>query len=160
MMMMGAGAIGALVIGNAIKSNLRMADRQAEGMVVDATTLGELDSMERASDEGFDIKKKWEAILDNRTRESHQELDGTVIPLDKEFKEGLSRPRDPNAEPEEIYNCRCDLGYVTGKRKNRTRAARQGEVTGSYKKDSSFKGTKTVTVPNMTYREWQRWRSR
>ena len=143
-----------------IVSNRKLSDRNTEGSVYDATTLGELDSMERAQDEGFTVLKFWMAIKDNRTRDSHIELDGKRIPLDAEFKEGLSRPRDPHGALSEICNCRCDLGWDTGGRRNRTMAARKGTVTGSYKKNSSFKGTKTITVPNMTYKEWQRWRSR
>ena len=58
------------------------------------------------------------------------------------------------------HNCRCKLLYDTGHRRSATRAAREGDVHGSYKKPSSFTGTKTVSVPNMTYKEWMQWRSR
>lgn len=156
--MLAAKALAAYAVGNIIKSNLRMCDGQAEGMAVDARTLGELDSMHRADDEGYEILKVWMAVLDNRTRESHAELDGVAIPLNETFDNGCDRPRDPKGSLEETINCRCDLGYDTGERRNRKRAAREGIVTGSYKKDSSFRGTKTVQVPDMTYREWQRWR--
>lgn len=158
-MMMGIGAIAALVIGRMIVRNIRMSNETARGMVYDSSSLGVLDSLARTEDEGFEVKKKWIAVLDNRTRDSHADLDGMEIPLDEEFLPGLSRPRDPNAPLEETINCRCKLGYSTGNRGNRTRAAREGIVTGSYKLDSSFTGTRTVTVPNMTYREWQKWRS-
>ena len=153
-----AKALALYTVGNVIKSNLRMMDGQAEGTAMDARTLGELDSMCRADDEGYEVLKVWMATLDNRTRESHADLDGVAIPVNDVFDNGCERPRDPNGAPEEICNCRCDLGVDTGGRKNRTRAAREGKVTGSYKKPESFKGTHTVTVDNMSYREWQRWR--
>lgn len=160
LMMMGIAAITEMTVSKLINGNQKMSNRQVDSVIIDACTLGELDSMERADDEGFTVLKYWMAVLDNRTRDSHAELDGERIPLDAEFKEGLSRPRDPNGDPEEICNCRCDLGYDTGGRRNRTRAAREGYVSGSYKNPESFKNTHTVTVSNMTYKEWQRWRSR
>lgn len=160
LMMVGVDVITELTVTKLIDGNHRMSDRQVDSVIIDAGTLGELDSMERADDEGFTVMKYWIATLDNRTRDSHVELDGVRIPLDAEFKEGLSRPLDPNGDPAEICNCRCDLGYDTGGRRNRTRAARQGVVSGSYKNPESFNNTHTVTVPNMTYKEWQKWRSR
>ena len=100
-----------------------------------------------------------EPDVDNRTRHSHAALDGKEIPLDGIFDNGCSRPRDPNGRPEEICNCRCSLKYVrVGGEKGQTRSARQGEVTGSYKKSSSFKGTKSVEVENIPYKEFMKWR--
>ena len=159
-MMMGAGAIAAMVVSRMISRNQRIANENAEGVVYDASSLGVYDGIARTNDEGYDTLKKWIAVLDSRTRDSHRDLDGEEIPLDEEFKPNLMRPRDPNAPPAERKYCRCKLGYSTGGRPNRTRAARQGEVTGSYLLDSSFRGTRTVTVPNMNYREWQKWRSK
>lgn len=159
-MMMGAGAIAAMVVSRMISRNQRIANENAEGMVYDSSSLGVYDGIARTNDEGYDTLKKWIAVLDSRTRDSHRDLDGEEIPLDEEFKPNLMRPRDPDAPPAETKYCRCKLGYSTGGRPNRTRAARQGEVTGSYLLDSSFRGTRTVTVPNMNYREWQKWRSK
>lgn len=160
MMMLGAGAIAAMVVERMISRNQRIANENAEGVVYDASSLGVYDGIARTNDEGYDTLKKWIAVLDSRTRDSHRDLDGEEIPLDEEFKANLMRPRDPNAPPAETRYCRCKLGYSTGGRPNRTRAAREGEVTGSYRLDSSFRGTRTVTVPNMNYREWQTWRSK
>lgn len=150
------------IIDNAVRvtvqKNRNSANRQASDMAADAESLGRLDSFSRVEDEGFQIKKKWVATLDNRTRESHADLDGVVIDLDDEFLDGLSRPRDPNGAPEEIYNCRCTLAYEAGQKASETRAERVGTVTGSYKRSSSFTDTETGKVSNMTYKEWQKWR--
>ena len=144
---------------NTTQKNYNSAMRQASDMAGDAESLGRLDSYCRAEDEGYDIKKVWVATLDNRTRESHVELDGKSIALGEEFLDGLSRPRDPNGELAEICNCRCTLTYDIGQKKSDTRADRIGDVKGSYKHSSSFAGTATGSVKNMTYKEWQKWRS-
>lgn len=142
-----------------VKKNKDLANLHSRDMATGAENKGRLDTMYRASDFGFDLKKRWNATKDNRTRDSHAHLDGKVLPLDGEFLPGLSQPRDPHGAPAEIYNCRCWLSYVVdGAKRTGTMAARKGTVTGSYKKPSSFKGTETVHVPNMTYTEWAKWR--
>lgn len=145
-----------------VNKNQNSANRQASDTATDAENKGRLDSMYRAYDEGFEVKKYWVATLDNRTRETHIEYDGLdPVELDYEYAPGLKRPKDPDCElKEEVCNCRCEIFYSTGRRRSATRGAREGDVTGSYKKSSSFKGTKTVSIPNMSYREWMAWRSR
>lgn len=127
-------------------------------------SIGKYVSWERADYYGVDIQKTWIATLDNRTRDTHIAYDGKVVGLDEEFAPHLKYPRDPDAKancPWEYYNCRCTLGKVVIGYKSDQRAARKGDVTGSYKKDSSFAGTKTITIPNMTYTEWyKKWRSK
>jgi len=49
------------------------------------------------------------ATLDERTRESHAEIDGEIVDIDKEFSNGLMYPADPDGEPAEVYNCRCTM---------------------------------------------------
>lgn len=148
-----------------VDSNAAAMQRTASDMTTDAESKGRLDGMYRAEDEiqeeddGFEMKKKWVATLDNVTRPSHQEYDSMdSIPLDDEWAPGLSRPRDPNAELSEIINCRCEMIYDVGQEEATTRAARHGDVTGRVDRDSSFEGTKTITVKNMTYKEWMEWR--
>lgn len=138
--------------------NYNSAVMNNSGQLSYAENYARLDSMRRASDEGFKRKKVWRAMLDNRTRDSHARLDGVAIPLGQKFDNGLLQPRDRNGTPEEVCNCRCSLWYDVGQSRSKTRVARQGEVTGSYKKSSSFKGTKSIEVPNMTYEEWKKWR--
>jgi hypothetical protein len=144
------------------RKNRDGANRQASDMATDAENKGRLDSMYRASDEGFKVKKIWIATLDNRTRETHIEYDGVgPVDLDYEYYPGLKKPKDPNCDNlAEVCNCRCRLIYNTGHKRSATRAARSGEVTGSYKKPQSFKNTTTEKVKNMTYKEWMKWRSK
>lgn len=144
------------------RKNRDSSNRQANDMFTDAESKGRLDSMYRAYDEGFEVKKFWIATLDNRTRETHIKYDSMEpVELDYEYAPGLKKPKDPNCSiMAEVCNCRCTLKYNTGHRRSATRAARQGDVHGSYKRPSSFTGTETVSVPNMTYKEWMAWRSR
>lgn len=159
--------LGASVIfGNAAKKtaekNKDSAFRQASDMMTGAENSGRLDSMYRAYDEGFSVKKYWIATLDNRTRDAHIMYDGMdPVELDYEYAPGLKKPKDQNCSiMEEVCNCRCRILYDTGRGKSSTRTAREGEVTGSYKKSSSFEDTKTINVSQMTYKDWMKWRSK
>lgn len=141
-----------------VNKNVASAKMQSSGMLSDAENKGRFDSIARANDEGFKVGKTWKATLDNRTRDSHADLDGVTIPIDELFDNGLLKPRDPNGALSEICNCRCRLGYDVGQSKGATRSYRSGDVTGSFKKSSSFTGTTSETISNMTYREWMQWR--
>ena len=160
LLLLGAYAIMKRSANSAVEKNRNSASMHSEGMGTDAENKARLDGMYRASDIGVKVQKQWRATLDNRTRDSHAHLDGTTIDIDELFDNGLEYPRDPNGEPAEICNCRCRLRYVTPYTKYETRSARQGEVRGSYKKDSSFRGTKSIEIENMSYAEWMRWRAR
>lgn len=159
LLLLGASAIMKRSANSTVEKNRNSASMHNIGMGTDAENKARLDGMYWAEYLGNRMHKEWIATLDNRTRHSHAMLDGVAIPLNEIFDNGCSRPRDPNGRPEEICNCRCSLEYVrVGGEPGRTRAARQGTVTGSYKKYSSFKGTKSIEVPNMSYREFMKWR--
>ena len=159
LLLLGASAIMKRSANSTVEKNRNSASMHNIGMGTDAENKARLDGMYWAEYLGNRMHKSWIATLDNRTRHSHAMLDGVDIPLDEIFDNGCSRPRDPNGRPEEICNCRCSLEYVrVGGEHGRTRSARQGTVTGSYKKYSSFKGTKSIEVPNMSYREFMKWR--
>lgn len=160
LLLLGAYAIMKRSANSAVEKNHNSASMHSEGMGTDSENKARIDGMYRASDIGVKVQKQWRATLDNRTRDSHAHLDGTTIDIDELFDNGLEYPRDPNGEPAEICNCRCRLRYVTPYTKYETRSARQGEVRGSYKKDSSFSGTKSIEIENMSYAEWMRWRAR
>lgn len=58
----------------------------------------------------------WHAIIDKRTRDTHAEVNGTVLPIDIPFEVGgylMPYPRsdEMGAPPEEIVNCRCSVTY-------------------------------------------------
>ena len=159
LLLLGASAIMKRSANSIVEKNRNSASMHNIGMGTDAENKARLDGMYWAEYLGNRMNKAWIATLDNRTRHSHAMLDGVAIPLNEIFDNGCSRPRDPNGRPEEICNCRCSLEYVrVGGEPGRVRSARQGTVTGSYKKYSSFNGTKSIEVPNMSYREFMKWR--
>lgn len=71
-----------------------------------------LDSAQAAVKAGVDTVKQWVAILDSRTRESHQRVDGEWVELNEKFSNGLFLPGDKNAPPAEIVNCRCKAVFI------------------------------------------------
>ena len=158
LLLLGASAIMKRSANSAVEKNRNSASMHNSGMGTDAENRARLDGMHRAEDMGNSITKIWISTLDNRTRDAHADRDGEEIALDDEFAPGLSRPRDPNGAPEEICNCRCSLKYGVGQSKGKTRSSRIGTVTGSYKDDRSFRGTKSVEIANMSYKEWMKWR--
>lgn len=160
LLLLGAYAIMKRSANSAVEKNRNSASMHSEGMGTDAENKARLDGMYRASDIGVKVQKQWRATLDNRTRDSHRSLDGETIDIDATFDNGLKYPREPGGASSEICHCRCRLRYVTPYTKYETRSARQGEVRGSYKKDSSFRGTKSIEIENMSYAEWMRRRDR
>lgn len=60
--------------------------------------------------------KTWISRRDDRVRETHVILDNQKVPVDGLFTSPsgavLRYPRDPEAPPEEIINCRCFLTYA------------------------------------------------
>ena len=50
---------------------------------------------------------QWIAAHDDRVRDSHEELDGEIIPLGGTYSNGLAYPGDTNGPLEEWINCRC-----------------------------------------------------
>ena len=158
LLLLGASAIMKRSANSAVEKNRNSASMHNSGMGTDAENRARLDGMHRAEDMGNSLTKIWISTLDNRTRDAHADRDGEEIALDDEFAPGLTRPRDPNGAPEEICNCRCSLKYGVGQSKGKTRSSRLGTVTGSYKDDRSFRGTKSVEIANMSYKEWMKWR--
>ena len=65
-----------------------------------------------AKDAGCDIVKQWVAVLDARTRDSHQAVDGEWVEMDAKFSNGLRYPCDPNGSAAEVVNCRCKVAHL------------------------------------------------
>ncbi len=71
--------------------------------------------MEQAIETGAisrtDVTFVWHATQDDRTRDSHAEMDGQEVAMGESFITGngnaLEFPGDPNGPPEEVINCRC-----------------------------------------------------
>jgi len=81
------------------------------------TTTAMNTAMDVAAEQtGIMIEKVWIASIDDRTRDSHADLDGVQVPKNEPFRtsngNSLDYPGDPNGRPEEIINCRCTVGYV------------------------------------------------
>jgi len=64
-------------------------------------------------------KKKWVATLDDRVRDSHQALHGTVVGAKEPFvtRQGdrLMHPGDPRAPGRAVINCRCTVIAIVEK---------------------------------------------
>ncbi len=64
-----------------------------------------------------EIKKKWQAILDSRTRPSHVIADNQVVPVNAKFNVGghaAEYPRDASLPIAETANCRCVAFHYWG----------------------------------------------
>jgi SPP1 gp7 family putative phage head morphogenesis protein len=60
---------------------------------------------------GLEIQKVWIATSDQRTRDSHAEVNGERVAKDEAFGNGLLYPHDPNGDAGEVINCRCTIGW-------------------------------------------------
>ena len=88
--------------------------RNARTMTTAFENLGRLDGMKKMQDNGIALQKEWLATMDDKTRDSHAELNGQKANIDEPFHSSLGDimyPGDPNAEPSNYYNCRCTLLY-------------------------------------------------
>lgn len=83
--------------------------RNARTMTTTSENSGRLAGMKEAEEKGIVYEKQWMATNDDRTRESHAELDGVSVPIDEPFPNGLMYPADMSGAPEEVYNCRCSM---------------------------------------------------
>lgn len=92
-----------------VSNNEAAAMRNARTMVTGAENRGRLDSYNELNEQGVVQKKKWIATPDDRTRESHLEIDGEEVDIGDKFTNGLDFPGDPSGDPSEVYNCRCTM---------------------------------------------------
>ena len=72
---------------------------------------GRMESLEHASNQGVILKKVWVSTLDDRTRDSHQDLDGVSVGMEEQFEiRGLTTDGPGMfGVPEEDINCRCTI---------------------------------------------------
>lgn len=83
--------------------------RNARTAMTGAENAGRLGSYVDAKNMGIKLRKQWMATLDERTRQSHSDIDGEIVDVDKKFSNGLMYPADPDGKPAEVYNCRCTM---------------------------------------------------
>lgn len=60
--------------------------------------------------------KTWLTMLDDKVRDTHEEIEGTTIGIDEYFQVGDSEMRFPHdmelaPNPNEVINCRCAIDY-------------------------------------------------
>ena len=129
--------------------NRNAAIRNARTAVTGAQNAGRQASYERAAEMGIQVRKKWVATIDKRTRHSHAELDGKIVAYNEKFRSILGSemmyPGDREGKPADVYNCRCTVSAVEKdgiEAEPRMRRIRD-PVTG-----------KNVVVQDVTYSEW------
>lgn len=122
--------------------NQAQAVRHARTALGGAICAGQQANIEDAQKMGIECLKEWVATLDDRTRDSHQALDGQRVEPDEVFSNGCAYPCDPNGEPKEVYNCRCALKTiikgVNEERGRRIAKDEKGEYV--YLDDVTYKG--------------------
>ena len=52
---------------------------------------------------------QWLSARDVRVRDTHADIDGDVVDLGEQFRNGLRFPCEVGGPPEEVINCRCTL---------------------------------------------------
>ena len=115
-----------------------------------AQNSGRIERLHEAEEMGIRAQKRWMATLDDRTRDSHRDMDGETVDMDEKFSNGLMYPGDPATNDfAEICNCRCTMVYV------------YPEFTQSFERSASLgygeEGHHQYeTVKDMTYREWEK----
>lgn len=143
-------AIGKIAnrVQNLSDANRSGAIRNARTAVTGAQNAGRQASYNQAKEMGLQLRKRWIATKDNRTRHAHAMLDGQTVELDKPFEiEGqkLMFPGDPTGLARLVWNCRCTMrtvekeGIEAEPRQMRVRDPEAG---------------RNVLVEEMTYDEW------
>ena len=131
--------------------NRTSAVRAARTAVTGAENAGRMDSYKAASDMGIEVRKRWVATKDGRTRHAHRRLDGQTVDWNESFASELGKiryPGDPRAKPANVYNCRCSLRTV--EKPKMEAEPRQMRVRDP-------KTGRNVLVNEMTYDEWEAW---
>lgn len=95
---------------NVFGMNATSAIRYARTAVTCAENQGRFDSYKEAEEQGVVMVKVWAATHDNRTRKSHEDIDGDEVDINEKFSNGLMFPGDPSGDAAEVYNCRCAMG--------------------------------------------------
>lgn len=136
-------------IAKALRDDLGMA--KAQSVRVARTETGRalsqagLDSAMVAKDNGLDMKKRWYATKDTRTRDTHRHLDGTSVDIEDNFHSSGCVGPAPKlfvgvASAEENINCRCKLLYYID----------EDELP------TTMRTKEDGVIPFANYREWEK----
>ena len=132
-------------------------ERYARTAMTAAQNGGRIEMMREADDEGVHTKKKWIATLDDRTRDAHADLDGETADIDEPFENDIGEimyPGDPSADPGNVYNCRCTLGYVI----EGVEAHGERRAYKEWDDDEGNHHRESYLVEDMSYNEWKAWK--
>lgn len=115
-----------------------------------AQNAGRIQRLRETESMGIEVRKKWLATLDSRTRDAHRDLDGQERKVNENFESDdgeIAYPGDPTAPARLVYNCRCTLTYVYPQyqhlQQNHQRYDQENKELIQYK----------------TYRQWKRWKN-
>ena len=91
--------------------------RNARTCMTAAENMGRAEAFDNIKAKGVPVDFVWSCVHDNRTRDTHILLDGTIRDENGYFGVGIINtplrfPADPDGDPEEIYNCRCRASIV------------------------------------------------
>ena len=114
------------LITNNRKNKLSVSDDQwgfvAVQKIIKTTFMGVVNKMTSLIGKTQNIfkRKKWVAVVDERTRHSHHTVNGTILKIDELFSVGDSLMEYPldgshGAGAKEIVNCRCTLEIIKRK---------------------------------------------
>lgn len=166
-----SGLIAGILAGDSIDD---IADRFQHTMSMNRTTAitwartavtgaqngGRQYAFQEAHEMGIKVEKKWVATKDMRTRHSHQELDGEIVPFDLVFSNGLRFPGDPLGKMEEIARCRCTMYNAADRHleKEKRMIRVQNPEWENAEPDERSGIPRTVVVGEMNYKEWLKWK--
>lgn len=138
--------IAARIARDTSSANNAAMTRYARTAMTGAQNAGRIEVMREAQDMGIKVKKLWIAVLDDRTRDAHAELDGQTAEINEPFENYIGPimfPGDPSADDANIWNCRCSLGYEY--EEYPSSGSRLDNITGEI-------------IEDMTYEEWKEWK--
>ena len=136
-------------IAKALRDDLGMSKAQAQRVARTETgralSQAGLDSAMVAKDNGLDMKKRWFATKDTRTRDTHRHLDGTSVDIEDNFHSSGCVGPAPKlfvgvASAKENINCRCKLLYYID----------EDELP------TTMRTKEDGVIPFTTYREWEK----
>lgn len=122
-------------------SNRKAAIRNARTMTTGAENAGRVAGYRRAKAMGIKMKQQWFAIMDNRTRHEHRQLDGQIVEVGEPFAvdgKKIRFPGDPEAPGHLIWNCRCTL------------------IGALDRFDNDISDRRNPELGSMTYEEWKK----
>lgn len=126
--------------------------RAARTAMTNAQNAGRQDGYGAAAKLGVNVRKRWIATKDRRTRHAHGMADGQTVAHDAPFEvDGYPMmfpgDREHGAPGRLIYNCRCTMRTVEA----------EGIEAERRKMRVRDENGRNVVVDEMTYQEWEKW---